>query len=144
MMSNIILITTTKRFKISSEIWLLLRCIHIYHSFIQWCGWPEILTPTVVKCWWKKRRNTMSMHVLKLDFIALNDCFWATWHSWGEKMLMSIKFCKNCFGSGNSYPNRVWSVWSFPTPLVLSSWHHQINLYFTYFLHCINLTSIIF
>ena len=53
---------------------------------VQWCGWPEFLTPNCGQMWVKKRTKTTSIYVHKLDFIALIDCFWVTWHSGGEKM----------------------------------------------------------
>ena len=84
---------------------------------LTWCGWPEIITPTVAKCGRKGEKKTRSIHVLKLDFIALNDCFWVTWHSWGEKMFKSITFYENRFGTRNSYPNRVGVSWGSLTPL---------------------------
>ena len=33
-------------------------------------------------------------NVPKLDFIALNDCSWINWQSWGEKILTSITLWK--------------------------------------------------
>ena len=65
----------------------------------------------------EKRTETRSVHVHELDFIALNDCFWVTWHNGGEKMFKSITFCENCFGTSNSYPIRGVVSWGSPTPL---------------------------
>ena len=33
-------------------------------SFDQWCGYPEIFTPTVVKCGWKNKQNLWLILVL--------------------------------------------------------------------------------
>ena len=37
--------------------------------------------PNCGQIWVNKRTKNRSLHVHKLDFIALNDCFWGTWHS---------------------------------------------------------------
>ena len=39
----------------------------------------------------KKKTKTASTHVLKLDFIAINDYFWVNWHSWGDKMFKTAE-----------------------------------------------------
>ena len=67
------------------------------------------------------------MHVLKLGFIALNDCCWINWPSWVEKMFKTNKFCRNLFDIRNSYPNRFGVSWGSPTPLHVhqSFWHSQ-------------------
>ena len=49
--------------------------------------------------WVKKRTKTKSLRVHKLDFTALNVCFWVTWHSLGEKIFKSITICENCLAS---------------------------------------------
>ena len=46
-----------------------------------WMAWNSY--PNCGQMWVKKTR---SIHVHKLDFIAFNDCFWVTWHSWSLKI----------------------------------------------------------
>ena len=39
-----------------------------------------------------KNKSYRSIHIHKLIFVASNDRFRVTWHSWGEKMFKSTKF----------------------------------------------------
>ena len=55
--------------------------------------------------WTDKLTNTITIYVLKLDFIALNDCAWIIVLSSGGKMLKTITFYENYFDTRNSYPN---------------------------------------
>ena len=49
-------------------------------SFGQWYGYPEIFTPTVIKCGWKNEQN-LCLHALKVDFSAfIYGCFWVDLH----------------------------------------------------------------
>ena len=75
--------------------------------------------PSCFQMWTHKLTNTRTIYVLKLDFIALNDCSWIIVLSSGGKMLKTITFYENYFDTRNSYPNRVWVRWGSPTPLVL-------------------------
>ena len=56
------------------------------------------------------QNKTMSIHVLKLDFIAINVCYWVNCHSLGEKMFQTVTFCKNCFGTRILTPTELGSV----------------------------------
>ena len=82
---------------------------------VVWMAWNSYRNS--VQIWVKKRTKTRSIHVHKLNFIALNDCFWVSWNNWGEKMFKSITVCENCFDTSNSYPNGVGVSWGYPTPL---------------------------
>ena len=64
----------------------------------------------------EKQNKTRSIHVHKLDIIALNDFFWVDWHSLGEKIFKTVKFCENRLSIRNSYSNRVGVSWGSPTP----------------------------
>ena len=91
--------------------------------------------------WMNKRTKTRSIHIHKFEVIALNDCFWVNWHSWGEKMFKTIKFCENCFSTRYSYPNRVGVHWGSPTPLA----NPRISPYFliliTFGMNCLGMVN---
>ena len=65
--------------------------------------------------WIKKLSATRSIHVLKLDFIALNESSWIHWHSF--KTITVITLCEIGFDTRNTYPSRVGVSRGFPTPL---------------------------
>ena len=72
----------------SSSIILHVGCywVQLYMAcYNQWCEWPDC-----GQNWMKKLTKSRSIHVLILDFIALNDCSWINLRSWGEKMFKTI------------------------------------------------------
>ena len=83
---------------------------------VVWMAWNSY--PICGQMWVKKLSKTRSIHVVKLDFMASNDCSLINWRSWCEKMFNTTQLCENCFDTRNSYPNRVRVRWSFPTPLI--------------------------
>ena len=77
--------------------------------FMAWNSYPNC-----GHMWVKERTNTRYTHVNKLDFNALNDCFWVTWRSWDEKMFKSIRFLWKLFWHMEFLPQQSWSQLGLP------------------------------
>ena len=93
-------------------------------------GWPEILTPTVIKCGYIKYTlfvtQIRSINVLRLNFIALNDRYWINWHSWGEKMSETITLWK-LLCHQKFLPQQSWGQLGLPSTTVCMV-RNQINV----------------